>query len=151
MKLNRIKILAVTVAADDAGYTEVPYPIMHALFYFLSHGPLQLSFPGYVFSTSIHPRFGVFNDEDEDITYPESLELSEELDRLTAEGFLQQISGSVKFSLGEEARELKENILAAFAQLEGEPSFDQLVNETTRALGDYRSLISQCYELYLRL
>jgi len=149
--MNRIKVLTVSLAADEAGHSEIPYPIMHALVYYLSHGSLRLSFPGYIFSTEIHPRFGVFNAEEEDITYPASIELSEDLDRLTAEGLIEQIPGSVKYSVGEEALKQKPNFLRAFAQLEPQVSYEHLTQETRSALSDLRTLISRCYDLYLRL
>lgn len=146
--MNRIKLMAVSFAAYDAGHTELPYPVVHSLVYYLSHGSLQLSFPGYIFSMAIHPKFGDF---DQDITYPASVELSDDLDRLTSEGLLRKERGSTRFLVGREGRDQKPNILQAFAQVVEEVTYERLVEETRGALADYRSLITQCYNLYLRL
>lgn len=146
--MNRIKVVTVSLAAEDSGHPELLQPIFHALVYYLSHGDLQLPFPGYIFSTAIHPKFGQFA---EDITYTLSVELSDDLDRLTTEGLIRKERGSTKFLVGREARNRKSSFLGAFAHLESAVSYEDLIQATREALADYRSLITRCYDLYLRL
>jgi hypothetical protein len=109
-----------------------------------------ICFPGYVFSLSTYPRFGPFVNDEQDIPYPRSTELSDDLETLVSAGLLEKKIGSICYRTAVGAKDESQRVREAFNKLNPPVPYDQLVDRVRPLANNWTDLIRSCRELYLR-
>jgi hypothetical protein len=148
---GQVKVTAVMTAVWDSGQRELlPSPIVHSLVYYLMRGKDGICFPGYVFSLSTYPKFGPFVKEEQDVPYPRSTQLSDDLETLVSAGLLEKKIGSICYRAAVEARHEGQRVREAFDKLNPSVPYDALIARVRPMANDWEGLIRSCRELYLR-
>jgi len=142
-------IAIVSIAAKEEGYESVPYPLEHALVYFLKHNrfPFKYSFNWHYCLREAY-REWLKEYRKNFIEYPHSLELAEDLMSLSASGILKMKASATAFLPGPVSEKKRDLYIQRFDK-ESPLKFSQVRRYVKQALAHPKTLLDQCYVWYI--
>lgn len=141
------------MAAEEAGFAEIPLPFEHALVQYLQS--LNCGFSYRFAWPFFHPRpdptrFKWAVELDDMIEYPHSMDLADDLVDLCIAGVLSMKKASVvAFSRGDVAIEHKKAYLFYLKQEIG-VEYETICEQVRAAFENPKRLLEECYKAYVR-
>lgn len=145
MSMIDIALPIVSLAAK-----KVPYPLMHALIYYLKHKGLDM---GYHFNMLFCPKEAMgdwLKDyEHETVEYPHSVELSEDLANFISADILHSQRGSAILILPGSIVIKNQRLYVDRFNTQSKIKFSKLQKMIRDALANPKKLLDKCYKWYI--
>ena len=143
---STVKLLLLSYAVKEAGYSELEEPFEHILAFYLSRKNL-VPFDEYVFAGDYCPPFDAF---EKGISYPRSLGLTGGLNRLAAWELVDVTLHSIsRYSITSRGVKIARSFLAQVNNHFGTKQFTDITSEIADKLCNKRALLELSYRMYL--
>jgi hypothetical protein len=153
MSTNTVALVTLSLATKDVGSSGVPYPIEHALVYYLLHNKVNFdytfTFPYLYPIDDIKKEKWAKDFSSNIIEYPHSFELASKIESLCSMRILDQRRHSPLFILaGPLAIKKRETYIERFEEVGG-IKYSELKSTVKDILDNPKNMLDDCYKYYI--
>jgi len=153
MNTNTVALATVAIATEQEGYPGVPYPLEHALVYYLKNQKVNFDFvftwPYFYPKKELGEAPWLTQIAIDVIEYPHSFDLAKRLEDLSAMGILAtQRCSSTSFFPGPIALKRRDEFIELFNKVGG-VKYLKLRNLVRAGLEAPKDLLDLCYKYYI--